>query len=155
MTRPSPTVIAAAQNAALRMADRHTPFVMNDWYVAAFGEEIQRELLARTLLGKRLVFFRTTDHRVVALDDRCPHRSMPLSAGSLQGDTVVCGYHGFRFNAEGDCIEVPSQSTCPKNVGTRAYRTIERGAVVWIWMGDPELADVSKLPPQDLSLIHI
>jgi vanillate O-demethylase monooxygenase subunit len=57
MTRPSPTVIAAAQNAALRMADRHTPFVMNDWYVAAFGEEIQRELLARTLLGKRLVFF--------------------------------------------------------------------------------------------------
>ena len=149
MTRPSPTVIAAAQNAALRMADRHTPFVMNDWYVAAFGEEIQRALLARTLLGKRLVFFRTTDHRVVALDDRCPHRSMPLSAGSLQGDTVVCGYHGFRFNAEGDCIEVPSQSTCPKNVGTRAYRTIERGAVVWIWMGDPELADVSKLPPQD------
>ena len=120
MTRPSPTVIAAAQNAALRMADRHTPFVMNDWYVAAFGEEIQRELLARTLLGKRLVFFRTTDHRVVALDDRCPHRSMPLSAGSSHGDTVVCGYHGFRFNAEGDCIEVPSQSTCPKSVGSRA-----------------------------------
>jgi vanillate O-demethylase monooxygenase subunit len=149
MTRPSTTVIAAAQNAALRMADRHTPFVMNDWYVAAFGEEIQRALLARTLLGKRLVFFRTTDHRVVALDDRCPHRSMPLSAGSLHGDTLVCGYHGFRFNAEGDCIEVPSQSTCPKNVGTRAYRTIERGAVVWIWMGDPELADVSKLPPQE------
>lgn len=149
MTRPSTTVIAAAQNAALRMADRHTPFVMNDWYVAAFGEEIQRALLARTLLGKRLVFFRTTDHRVVALDDRCPHRSMPLSAGSLHGDTLVCGYHGFRFNAEGDCIEVPSQSACPKNVGTRSYRTIERGAVVWIWMGDPELADVSKLPPQE------
>jgi phenylpropionate dioxygenase-like ring-hydroxylating dioxygenase large terminal subunit len=149
MTRPQPTVIAAAQSATLRLADRHTPFVMNDWYVAAFGDEVKHELLARTLLGRRLVFYRTADQRVVALEDRCPHRSMPLSAGTLDQDTIVCGYHGFRFNTEGDCIEVPSQSTCPKNVGIRAYRTHERGAVVWIWMGDAEQADLAKLPPQD------
>ena len=149
MTRPAQTVIVAAQNAALRLADRHTPFIMNDWYVAAFGEEIQQRLLARTLLGRRLVFFRSADGRVVALEDRCPHRSMPLSAGSLDQDTIVCGYHGLRFNTEGDCIEVPSQATCPKNMGIKAYRTHERGAVVWIWMGDAEQADLSKLPAQD------
>lgn len=149
MTRPQPAVIAAAQAASKRLADRHTPFVMNDWYVAAFAEEIKPQLLARTLLGRRLVFFRTRQGHVVALDDRCPHRSMPLSAGTLEHDTIVCGYHGFRFNTEGDCIEVPSQANCPKNVGTRAYRTLERGAVVWIWMGDAEQADLSKLPPQD------
>jgi vanillate O-demethylase monooxygenase subunit len=149
MTRPLPAVIAAAQNASQRMADRHTPFVMNDWYVAAFAEEIKEQLLARTLLGRRLVFYRTTAGQVVALEDRCPHRSMPLSAGTLTQDTIVCGYHGLRFNAEGDCIEVPSQASCPKNVGIKAYRTHERGAVVWIWMGDAEQADLSKLPPQD------
>ena len=149
MTRPLPAVIAAAQNASQRMADRHTPFVMNDWYVAAFAEEIKEQLLARTLLGRRLVFYRTTAGQVVALEDRCPHRSMPLSAGTLTQDTIVCGYHGLRFNAEGDCIEVPSQSHCPKNVGIKAYRTHERGSVVWIWMGDAEQADLSKLPPQD------
>jgi vanillate O-demethylase monooxygenase subunit len=148
MTRPHQAVIAATQNASLRLADRDTPFVMNDWYVAAFGDEIKDRLLARTLLGKRLVFYRT-DQRVVALEDRCPHRSMPLSAGTLEKDTIVCAYHGFRFNADGDCIEVPSQATCPKNVGIKAYRTHERGAVVWIWMGDAEQADLSKLPPQD------
>ena len=149
MTRPSQMVIAAAQNASLRLADRDTPFVMNDWYVAAFGDDITHQLLARTLLGKRLVFYRATDQRVVALEDRCPHRSMPLSAGTLEQDTIVCGYHGFRFNTEGDCIEVPSQTSCPKNVGIKAYRTHECGAVVWIWMGDAEEADLSKLPPQD------
>lgn len=149
MTRPLPAVIAAAQNASQRLADRHTPFVMNDWYVAAFADEIKPQLLARTLLGRRLVFFRTSQGHVVALDDRCPHRSMPLSAGTLERDTIVCGYHGFRFNTEGDCIEVPSQTTCPKNVGTRSYRTHERGAVVWIWMGEAELADLSRLPEQD------
>lgn len=149
MTRPSQTVVTAAQNAAQRLADRHTPFVMNDWYVAAFGNEIKGQLLARTLLGRRLVFYRASNGQVVALEDRCPHRSMPLSAGTLDKDTIVCGYHGFRFNTEGDCIEVPSQSTCPKNVGIKAYRTHERGAVVWIWMGDAEQADLSQLPPQD------
>ncbi|WP_089955480.1 aromatic ring-hydroxylating dioxygenase subunit alpha [Limnohabitans sp. 2KL-3] len=149
MTRPLPPVIAAAQSASQRMADRHTPFVMNDWYVAAFGQEITDQLLARTLLGRRLAFYRTTAGQVVALEDRCPHRSMPLSAGTLEQDTIVCAYHGLRFNTEGDCIEVPSQATCPKNVGIRAYRTHERGAVVWIWMGEAEQADLSKLPPQD------
>ena len=148
MTRPHISVIAAAQSASQRLADRHTPFVMNDWYVAAFAEEIQNQLLARTLLGHRLVFYRASDGRVVALEDRCPHRSMPLSAGTLERDTIVCGYHGFRFNTEGDCIEVPSQAICPKNVGTKAYRTHERGAVVWIWMGEAEQADLSKLPAQ-------
>ena len=54
MTRPPISVITAAQNASQRLADRHTPFVMNDWYVAAFGEEIKGQLLARTLLGRRL-----------------------------------------------------------------------------------------------------
>jgi vanillate O-demethylase monooxygenase subunit len=149
MTRPLPAVISAAQNASARMADRHTPFVMNDWYVAAFGDEVKDQLLARTLLGRRLVFYRASDGRVVALEDRCPHRSMPLSAGTLEQDTIVCAYHGLRFNTEGDCIEVPSQQTCPKNVGIRVYRSLERGAVVWIWMGEFEHADVSKLPPQD------
>lgn len=149
MTRPHINVITAVQNASQRLADRHTPFVMNDWYVAAFGEEIKDQLLARTLLGRRLVFFRASDGRVVALEDRCPHRSMPLSAGTLDQDAIVCGYHGLRFNAEGDCIEVPSQANCPKNVGIRSYRTHERGTVVWVWMGEAEHADLSKLPPQD------
>jgi vanillate O-demethylase monooxygenase subunit len=149
MTHPPQTVIFAAQNAAARLADRDTPFVMNEWYVAAFGEEIKRHLLARTLLGKRLVFYRSTQGQVVALEDRCPHRSMPLSAGTLEQDTIVCAYHGFRYNTEGDCTEVPSQARCPQNVGIRAYRTHERGAVVWIWMGEPEQADLNKLPAQD------
>ena len=149
MTRPQHAIIVAAQNASRRLADRDTPFVMNDWYVAAFADEVKPQLLARTLLGRRLVFYRTSEGRVVALEDRCPHRSMPLSAGTLENDTIVCGYHGFRFNTEGDCIEVPSQATCPKNVGIKTYRTHERGAVVWIWMGEAEQADLSKLPSQD------
>ena len=70
MTRPSQMDIAAAQNASLRLADRDTPFVMNDWYVAAFGDDITHQLLARTLLGEPVVFYRDTQGQVVALADK-------------------------------------------------------------------------------------
>jgi phenylpropionate dioxygenase-like ring-hydroxylating dioxygenase large terminal subunit len=149
MTRPLPKVIAASQAASQRLADRHTPFIMDDWYVAAFAQEVKAQLLPRTLLGQRVVLYRAANQQIIALEDRCPHRSMPLSAGTLEGDTIVCGYHGFRFNTEGNCIEVPSQATCPANIGIKSYPTHERGPVVWIWMGDPDKADLSKLPEQD------
>lgn len=149
MSLPSVQTVRAAQAASERMADRHTPFVFDDWYVAAFSNEVGRSLLKRTLLGKPVVLYRTEGGVAVALADRCAHRSFPLSASTLEGDTIVCGYHGFRYNPQGDCVEVPSQSAPPKGIGVKTYPLIERGPVVWIWMGDPEAADPSKLPSQD------
>lgn len=148
MTLPAASVISATQAASAKMADRHTPFVLDDWYVAAFADEVGPQLLARTLLGRGIVMFRTSEGRVVALQDRCPHRSMPLSAGELKDDQIVCAYHGMRFNTQGDCVHVPSQANCPRAMGVRTYVTLERGPLVWIWMGNEHDADESRLPPQ-------
>ncbi|MES2262699.1 MAG: aromatic ring-hydroxylating dioxygenase subunit alpha [Pseudomonadota bacterium] len=148
MTIPSPAMLMAVKKAAAGMANRATPFIFNEWYVAAFGNEIGREPLARTLLGKRIVMFRTEGGTPVALADRCAHRAFPLSRGTLEGDTLVCAYHGFRYDAKGDCIEVPSAAKCPQGVGVAQYRMIESGPLVWIWMGDPALADPLRLPEQ-------
>lgn len=147
MALPSPKLIQAAQNVSNQMADRDTPFIYNEWYVAAFADGVGRQLLRRTLLDKRVVLFRTEAGIPVALADRCAHRSFPLSRSTLEGDTIVCGYHGFRYDAAGNCIEVPSQPTCPKGIGVKAYPLVERGPLLWIWMGN-EAADESRLPPQ-------
>src|SRR6267154_5602425 len=72
-----------------------TEFPRNQWYVAAYGSEITDELLARTICGEPLVFWRDSAGRVVALADRCVHRRFPLSQSNRVGDTIVCGYHGF------------------------------------------------------------
>lgn len=146
MTRPAKTIVAAVQRSAATMADRCTPFIFNEWYVAAFVAEVGRELLGRKLLGTNVLLFRTQEGRAVALNDRCAHRSYPLSAGALEGDTVVCGYHGFRYDASGDCVEVPSMSVCPRAIGVRAYPLIQRGPLLWIWMGDPAQADPATIP---------
>jgi phenylpropionate dioxygenase-like ring-hydroxylating dioxygenase large terminal subunit len=148
MTLPPAEIRRRAQVAMSHMADRDTPFIFDEWYVAAFAEEIGRSLLKRTLLGKRVVLFRTEAGTAVALADRCAHRSFPLSASQLDGDTIVCGYHGFRYNAQGDCIDVPSQAQCPKNIGVKNYALFECGPLVWIWMGNADEADPAKLPEQ-------
>lgn len=146
MARPSDQIVQAARKAGGAMADRDTPLIFDEWYVAAFADEIGRELLPRTLLGKRIVFYRTQAGEAVALDDRCAHRSYPLSASALDGDTIVCGYHGFRYDSEGNCVEVPSLKACPRAIGVRRYPLVEIGPLVWIWMGKAEEADPARIP---------
>ncbi len=135
----------AAQVAGRTMANRHTPFIYNEWYVVALSREIDRELMARTVLDRQLVLFRKEDGMPVALDNRCGHRSFPLSRSSLEGDTVVCGYHGLRYDENGQCVEVPSQCNCA-GISIRSYPLHQQGPVVWIWMGEPEEADITKIP---------
>ena len=148
MSLPAASVIGAAQTASARMADRNTPFIFDDWYVAAFADELGPRLLARTILGRGVVMYRNAENQVVAMEDRCPHRSMPLSVGELKDDHIICAYHGMRFNMQGDCVHVPSQAKCPHSMGVRTYATLERGPVVWIWMGDHASADPTRLPDQ-------
>jgi len=146
VTIPTLPVLAAARQASRQMADRDTPFIRDEWYVAAFADEVGRTLLKRTLLDRRVVLYRTEQGDAVALADRCAHRSYPLSSGYLEGDTLVCGYHGFRYDAAGDCIEVPSTAKCPRSIGVRRYPLVERGGLVWIWMGEPQGACAAPLP---------
>ena len=146
MTVPLPTLVRVSQIAMQQMADRDTPFIEDEWYVVAFATEVGRSLLKRTVVGRRLVMFRTGDGVPVALEDRCAHRSYPLSAGALDGDTIVCGYHGFRYDQAGDCIEVPSLVTCPKGVGVRRYPLVQRGPFIWGWFGEASLADPARIP---------
>jgi nitrite reductase/ring-hydroxylating ferredoxin subunit len=149
VTTPARSMISGARAAMRQLADRTTPLIRNEWYVAALSGEVGRTLLRRTLLGTSVVLFRTTGGTAVAMDNRCPHRSYPLSSGTLDGDSIVCGYHGMRFDVQGDCIELPAVANCPKGVGVRTYPLVEKGPVCWIWLGAPDEADPRTIPAPD------
>lgn len=124
-------------------------FIRNTWYVAAQAPEIiEGEILARTLLNEKIILFRTSEGKVVAMDDACPHRYAPLSMGWIEDDTVRCPYHGARFDCSGKCVEVPGLTgEEPSKAQVKTYPTIERHNFIWIWMGDPDLAsDESSIP---------
>lgn len=120
-------------------------YVKNAWYVAGWGREFTHEITRVTILEEDIAMYRASSGAVVALEDMCPHKLLPLSKGRLVGDDVQCGYHGLTFNCEGDCVRVPGQSNIPRTAKVRAYPVHEKYNIVWIWMGDPDLADISTI----------
>lgn len=122
-------------------------FIRNSWYVGAWSHEFAGEtMLARKLLGERVLFFRTSAGRAVAMQDRCSHRFAPLSIGRKEGDTVRCMYHGLVFDEDGKCIEEPGRTRCSPGLDIRTYPVVERWKQAWVWMGDPALADPDLIP---------
>ena len=121
-------------------------FPLNAWYAAAWSHEIAHELAARTICDQDMVLYRRTDGQVTALEDACWHRLLPLSMGRLEGDQVICGYHGLVFNSAGRCTYMPAQKTINPSACVRAYPMAERHRLVWVWPGDPALADPAKIP---------
>lgn len=125
---------------------KQTDFPLNAWYAAAWDVELKSELLPRRICGRNLVFYRKRDGGVVALDDACWHRLLPLSKGRLEDDNVECGYHGLVFNPRGRCVFMPSQKTVNPAAAVRSYPVVERHRFAWVWPGDPALADPDKVP---------
>jgi phenylpropionate dioxygenase-like ring-hydroxylating dioxygenase large terminal subunit len=120
-------------------------FINNSWYVAAWADDVRDKPVARTILGRRLVLFRSSKG-IAALEDLCPHRFVPLSLGTVVDDSLQCAYHGLRFDRAGACIEAPGQDLVPRAACVRSYPTVERWRWLWVWMGAPELADPSTVP---------
>jgi len=117
-------------------------YLRDCWYVAARSEDIERKLSPVRIMGERIVLFRGERGEPIALEDACPHRKLPLSRGTIEGSTVVCGYHGLTFDCTGACVIAPTQlDTPPRRAAVRSYPVEDRWGFLWIWMGDPERAD--------------
>ena len=120
-------------------------FLQNHWYVAALSSELVEQPISRRILGDDVAMFRNASGAAVAFADRCPHRGYPLSLGTVVGDRLICGYHGFTFDCEGVCVSIPGQERVPGRADVRTYCLVERGPWVWIWMGRAA-PDVAALP---------
>lgn len=118
----------------------------NAWYAAAWDTEVGRTLLARTICDRPVVLYRTLGGDPVALADACWHRLVPLSMGRLDGDDLVCGYHGIAYGPNGRCTRMPAQETLNPSAAVSAFPVVERHRFVWIWPGDPTMADPDLVP---------
>lgn len=116
------------------------------WYAPVRSAAVGRRLLALRALGRPVVLYRTGDGRAVALEDRCAHRAYPLSAGALMDDAVRCGLCGFVYDADGQCVQVPTQSRVPFGAAVASYPTQERNGLVWVWFGEPGRARLHRVP---------
>ncbi len=119
----------------------------NVWHAAAWSAEVADRPFARTIAKEPVLLYRGTDGKIVALNDTCPHRFAPLHRGNIVNGEIECGYHGLRFDKAGACVHNPhGDGTIPKSASIKAYPVVERDTLIWVWLGDPALADERKVP---------
>ena len=126
----------------------------NIWYVAARSSELEDKPLHTQMLGTNFVLFRDKEGIPACLSNACPHRGASLSNGSCnQQGMVVCPFHGWQFDREGNCTKIPSigdddPQTAAPGVKTDYYPTVEKHGLIWVFLGDePEAAEpIFELP---------
>jgi nitrite reductase/ring-hydroxylating ferredoxin subunit len=94
------------------------------------------------LLGENLIAYRATSGMIGLIQNACPHRGASLFFGRNEEEGLRCVYHGWKFDVEGNCVDMPSEpaeSNFKSKVRATSYRTEERGGVIWAYMGQREV----------------
>ena len=107
----------------------------DNWYIACQSQELGNKVLARTILGIPLVLFRGKNNQPTALLDRCPHRNIPLSKGCVRNNHLICKYHGWQFDDQGNCTEVTGLCNQQEDSKRNAivYPVIEQDNFIWVY----------------------
>lgn len=121
-------------------------YLRNTWYVAGWASDLGEEPQQKTFLEEPVAMFRDEDGVAHAIGGRCPHRFAPLGHGKMIGSQLECPYHGLRFDGTGACVFNPHEKGVVPRVSVHRYPFVEKHALLWIWMGDPALADEGKIP---------
>lgn len=124
------------------------------WWPLALNKELGVQPLAVTLLDRRLVLWRNAAGDLVLMNDQCPHRGAQLSLGHVQGDRLQCPYHGWRFDADGHCVEIPAlPGFVPPQVHKACkHPVMEQHGLIWGTVGDAAYAPpaLPELPARRL-----
>ena len=127
---------------------RKTAIDPNFWYPVARSRDVKRgKPTPVTFAGDPIVLVRTQSGQLFALANRCAHRQIPLHHGVVKDTSIKCAYHGWEYDAEGKCVNVPYIDTCkmrPNNV--RHYPSREAYGLIFIFPGDAELASSRPFP---------
>ncbi len=122
------------------------------WYIAMAASRLGSSPRPARVLDQHLVLFRDSRGIAHALIDRCCHRGVELSLGKVEGDSIACRYHGWRYDGAGTCVHIPSLTAgrdVPVGCNIRGYACIEQDSYLWVWpdASPPEPAEPPRLPP--------
>lgn len=121
----------------------------NYWYPVAWSHQLkQGHVLPVTIWQQAIAVFRSTQGQLHALEDACPHKGVALHNGLVQGEHLLCPYHGWEFNGQGDCVGIPYFPSDQKLPCARArsYPIQERYGIIWVFPGVAEPAEPVPLP---------
>ncbi|GAA5164865.1 aromatic ring-hydroxylating dioxygenase subunit alpha [Viridibacterium curvum] len=129
---------------------RH-PVMRRFWYAVMPMASLGQGPQPFTLLGENIVLWKKTDGTPAAARDRCCHRTAKLSKGFVEGDNIVCGYHGWQYDCSGACVKIPQFTTekIPSGARIDAYHCTEKYGYIWVALEEP-LAPIPELAEETM-----
>lgn len=128
--------VAVRSGVGYSLPDRpEPPPVPNGWYaIAGSGDLDPGQILSTIAVGRELVAYRDASGDAHVVDAHCPHLGAHLGGGVVEGDTISCPYHGWRFGPDGACVEIPySDAQIPTKACIRTYPVSEQDGFVLFW----------------------
>lgn len=121
------------------------------WYAVGFSNELGKKPVRKKVIGRDMVLYRDQNSEPHALHAYCPHRGADLSLGCVKNGRLMCAYHGWEFNGEGDCEEIPSQpgKPIPKFAHTASFPVKEHAGLIWVYpkpASDQDVPDFQIMP---------
>lgn len=142
-----PTVALKSQ--VIQNEVRDVGINQNHWYPVAWAHNLRiGQIIPVRIWQQSIAVYRDHEGQVHALENACPHKGIELHLGEVQGDRLVCPYHGWEFNQDGQCVHIPyfpPQQKLPRAC-TKAYPAIDRYGIIWVFPGDPQQASIQALP---------
>lgn len=121
----------------------------NHWYAVGWSSQLKaKRTLAITIWLQSIVLYRDENHQVYALENACPHRGVALDKGEVNGCHLICPYHGWEISEKGQCVNIPYFEADQKlpHAEIHSYPVCEKYSLIWLFPGDPKLADTVSLP---------
>lgn len=121
------------------------------WYPILTSEQLGDKPICVERFGENLAVWRDKSGQPTVFENHCPHRRAPLSLGTIQGEELVCAYHGWTFNRAGDCVKKPLEApdaAINQRHSVKAYAAEERAGYIWMFYGDRSKATPLTVPPE-------
>ena len=124
----------------------------NYWYAAELSKNLKKGKSIEVIFWKSpIAIYRGEDGKVRALENRCAHRQIRLTTGIVNGNDIICQYHGWTYDGCGKCVAISHEIGVSKkgklpNIQIRNYPVKEKYGLIWVFPGDPEKASGVPLP---------
>lgn len=136
--------------------DQDWRILAQHWYPVARIEDVTSRPQQVMLLDVKMALYRTESDNIHLVRDICPHRGVPLTKGWVEGENIVCPYHGLQYNAEGQCVKIPAQPELTKisaRFSLTKFPVVEKYGLIWtsIFSRDESSANFPELDTWDMT----
>ena len=122
---------------------------LDHWFPIGWADRLKPgEVKKQTLWNQDIAVFRGKSGQIFAVENHCLHKGVELSLGDVEGDDLVCAYHGWAFSGKGQCVDIPylqDKDHLPRQC-LKSFAVVERYNLIWVFPGDPSLCDEANIP---------